>query len=85
MHKEKIRKLSGVFSSVFAHMGHISKDDAKEISGLDDHVFKEAYSKASQIADKIMDTGGKKMDKFMEHFAKEIEDYMKEYGGKLFE
>ena len=39
MAKEKVKHLSGVFASVFAHAGHISKEDAKEISGLDDHAF----------------------------------------------
>jgi hypothetical protein len=77
MPKEKIRKMTGIFAAVFAHTGHISKDDAKEISGLDDHAFEEAYGKAANIADKFMDAEGKKMDKFMEHFGKEIEEYLK--------
>lgn len=34
MAKEKVKHLSGVFASVFAHAGHISKGEAKEISGL---------------------------------------------------
>ena len=32
MAKEKVKHLSGVFASVFAHAGHISKEDAKEIA-----------------------------------------------------
>lgn len=84
MPKEKIRKMTGIFASVFAHTGHISKDDAKEISGLDGHAFEEAYSKASNISDKFMDAEGKKMDKFMEHFAEEIEEYMEHFGGNLY-
>ena len=86
MAKEKVRKMTGIFSSVFAHTGHISKDEAKEISGLDDEAFNKAYSEASSIAekfmdaegenmDKFMDSGGKKMDKFMEHFGAKIEEY----------
>jgi hypothetical protein len=43
MAKEKVKHLSGIFASVFAHAGHISKEDAKEISGLDDHEFENAY------------------------------------------
>ena len=31
MAKEKVRHLSGVFASVFAHAGQITKEDAKEI------------------------------------------------------
>ena len=50
MAKEKVKHLSGIFASVFAHAGHISKEDAKEISGLDDHEFEHAYDKAANIA-----------------------------------
>jgi hypothetical protein len=84
MAKEKVKHLSGVFASVFAHTGHITKEDAKEISGLEDHEFEEAYNKASSIAEKVMQHEGRKMDKFLEHFAKEIEQHMEHYGGKLF-
>jgi len=84
MAKEKVRHLSGVFASVFAHTGHISKEDAKEISGLDDHAFEHAYDKASSIAEHVMQHEGDKMDKFLEHFAKEIENYMEHFGGNLF-
>ena len=85
MAKEKVKHLSGVFASVFAHAGHISKEDAKEISGLKDHEFEKAYDKASSIAEGVMRHEGEKMDKFLEHFAKEIEQYMPHFGGKLFE
>jgi hypothetical protein len=84
MAKEKVRHLSGVFASVFAHAGHITKEEAKEISGLPDHEFEKAYEKASNITEKVMQHEGEKMDKFLEHFAKEIEKYMEHYGGKLF-
>jgi hypothetical protein len=39
MAKHKIKHLTGVMASLFSHIGHISKEDAKEISGLDDHEF----------------------------------------------
>ena len=84
MAKEKVKQLSGVFASVFAHAGHITKEEAKEISGLSDQKFEEAYSKASNIADSVMQHQGDKMDKFLEHFAKEIEKYTEHFGGKLF-
>jgi hypothetical protein len=42
MAKEKVKHLSGVFTSVFAHAGHITKEEAKEISGLADHEFDKA-------------------------------------------
>jgi len=84
MAKEKVKHLSGVLASVFAHAGHIPKDDAKEISGLPDHGFEKAYDKASNITENVMENESEKMDKFLEHFAKEIEHYMEHYGGKLF-
>ena len=85
MAKEKVRHLSGVFASVFSHAGHITKEDAKEISGLADREFEKAYDKASSIAEKAIQHEGEKMDKFLEHFAKEIEAYMEHFGGKLFQ
>ena len=85
MAKEKVKHLSGVLASVFAHAGHITKDDAKEISGLSDHEFEKAYDKASNITENVMQHEGEKMDKFLEHFAKEIEKYTEHFGGKLFQ
>jgi hypothetical protein len=84
MAKEKVKHLNGVFSSVFAHLGHISKEEAHEISGLEDHEFEKTYDKASKIADSVMQHEGDKMDKFLEHMAKEIDNYFDHYGGKLF-
>ncbi len=84
MAKEKVKHLSGVFASVFAHAGHISKEEAKEVSGLEDHEFEHAYNKASVIVENVMQHDGEKMDKFLEHFAKEIEEYMDHFGGKIF-
>jgi hypothetical protein len=84
MAKEKVKQMTGVFASVFAHAGHISKEDAKEISGLDEASFEKVYGKASNIAEKLMKTEGNKMDKFMEHFAEEIDEWTKEFGAKFF-
>ena len=84
MAKEKVKHLSGVFASVFVHAGHITREDAKEISGLADHEFEKAYDKASNIAESVMQHEGDKMDKFLKHFAKEIDNYMEHFGGKLF-
>jgi hypothetical protein len=84
MAKEKVKHLSAVFASVFAHHGHISREEAKEISGLADHEFDHAYDTAAGIADKVMQHEGEKMDKFLEHFAKEIENWSEHFGGKIF-
>ena len=84
MSKKAVQKMSGVFASVFAHHGHITKEEAKEISGLEDHEFDHVYEKAAGIADQVMKTESGKMDKFLEHFGKEIDDFMKEFGNKFF-
>ena len=84
MAKEKVKHLSAVFASVFAHHGHITKEEAKEISGLEDHEFEKAYASASNIAEKVMQHEGEKMDKFLEHFAKEIDEYVAHFGEKFF-
>jgi len=83
MAKEPIRKMSGVLASVFAHTGKISKEEAKEISGLDESAFEEVFEKASRIADKFLEEEGKKLDKFSEHFGKEIAEYMREVYGHI--
>ena len=84
MSKEKVKHMTGVFASAFAHAGHITKEEAKEISGLSDHEFEKVYTKASNIADKVLQHEGNKMDKFLEHFAKEIDEYVAEFGKKFF-
>jgi hypothetical protein len=76
--------MTGVFASVFAHAGHISKEEAQEISGLKDDEFNTVYGKASNIADKVMKAEGGKMDKFIEHYAKEIDEYLSHFEGKFF-
>lgn len=83
MEKDHVRKMCGILSSVFAHTGHITKDEAKEISGLDDSAFEEVFEKASNVADKFLETEGKKLDKFSEHFGKEVEAYMRKVVGHL--
>ena len=85
MAKEKVKHLSGVFASMFAHAGRITKEEAKEIRGLADHEFDKAYDAAANITEKTLQAKGNKMDRFLEHFAKEIERYTDHYGGKLFE
>ncbi len=84
MAKEKVKHMTGVFASAFAHAGHITKEEAQEISGLADHEFEKVYTKASNIAEKVLQHEGNKMDKFLEHIAKEIDEYVAEFGDKFF-
>jgi hypothetical protein len=85
MSKKNVKQLSGVLASVFAHAGHITKEEAREISGLAEEEFEETYTRASAIVEKAMAHEGRKMDKFLEHFAKEIDHWTTKYGGKLFD
>lgn len=78
MAKEQIRCMTGVFAAVFAHLGHISKEEAKEISGLGDEEFEKVYAKASNIAGALVDAKGKKMNTLLDHFGKEIDHWMKD-------
>jgi len=84
MAKEKVKHLSAVLASVFAHAGHISKEEAREISALTDHEFENAYGKASDITEKVMQAEGDKMEKFLQHLAEEIDAHMAAFGGKMF-
>ena len=84
MSKEIVKHMTGVFAAAFSHAGHISKDEAKEMSGLPAEDFEKVYAKASNIAEKVMQHEGNKMDKFLEHFAQEIDEYVKHFGTKFF-
>ena len=83
MSQEKVRQLTGVMASIFSHIGHIPKEEVKKISGLGENEFNEVYEKAAGIGDRILKTEGNKMDAFMEHFAKEVDEYFRHYGGKM--
>jgi hypothetical protein len=84
MAKQKVKHLTGVLASVFAHAGHISKEDAREMSALADHEFEMAYNKASDITEKVMQAEGDKMEMFLQHLAEEIDAHMEAFGGKMF-
>ncbi len=84
MAKEKVKHLTGVFASMFAHAGHITKEEAKEISGMEDDEFEKAYEKASVIADKEVKSGETKMEKFLDHLAKEVDKDIDGFGEKIF-
>jgi hypothetical protein len=83
MPQDKVRRLTGVMASIFSHIGHISKEEAKNISGLGDNEFNKAYEKAAGISDWILNTEGNKMDALMEHFGQEIDAYFRHYGDKM--
>ncbi|GFK95411.1 hypothetical protein NNJEOMEG_03274 [Fundidesulfovibrio magnetotacticus] len=53
MPKENARKVLGVTAAVFAQMGRLSREEALEISGLDEKTFDEAMHKA-QVAEEAL-------------------------------
>ena len=67
---------------IFAYRPHIERRREK-ISGLGENEFNEAYEKAAGIGDRILKTEGNKMDAFVEHFVKEVDEYFRHYGGKM--
>ena len=81
MAKHKIKHLTGVMASLFSHIGHISKEDAKEIRGLEDNEFNKVYEKAARLSDKILKAEGSKMYAFIEHISIEIDANFSYYGG----
>ena len=46
---QKVKHMAGVFTSVFAHTGHITKEQAKGISGLAEKDFEKVYAMATFI------------------------------------
>jgi hypothetical protein len=84
MAKDKVKHLTGVFASMFAHTGHITKEEAKEISGMDDHEFEKAYDRASGIAEKVGKSGDNKFEKFLDYLAKEVDKDISNFGEKIF-
>ena len=84
MAKDKVKHLTGVFASMFAHTGHITKEEAKEISGMDDHEFEKAYERASAIAEKVGKSEDSKFEKFLDYLAKEVDKDISNFSEKIF-
>ena len=79
--KEHVKKVNAVICAYFAHTGYLTKEEARELCGLDESHFEEAYAKAGNIFAKIGAEPDKGMGKLFEHLAKEVDDYMKHISG----
>lgn len=79
MSKDNVQKSMGVFAAVFAHTGHISKEEAQKMSGLSPAAFEEVYQKAAKVADKLQKAESNKLEKFLNGLGDEIDDYMKHF------
>lgn len=82
MAKQNVKKINGVIAGIFAHTGHLTKEEAKEMAGLDDHEFDEVYKKAANVVQKVTayENVEERYDKFAEHLYAEIESFVKKFG-----
>jgi len=79
--KEHVKKVNAVVCAYFAHTGYLTKEEAKELCGLDETHFEEAYGKAGNIFNKIGSTPDKGVSKLFDHLSKEVDEYMKHISG----
>lgn len=79
--KEHVKKINAVVCAYFAHTGYLTKEEARELCGLDETHFEEAYDKAGNIFAKIGNEKDKGLGKLFEHLATEVDDYMKKMSG----
>lgn len=79
MPKPHIQKSVGVLVSTFAHLGHITREEAQEMSGLDDATFAEAYDKAKGVAQSVKECDTDKEKTFYDKLYNELNSYLKEY------
>lgn len=79
--KEPVKKVNAVICAYFAHTGYLSKEEARELCGLDESHFEEAYAKAGNIFNKIGAEPDKGVSKLFDHLAKEVDEYMKHISG----
>ncbi len=79
MAKDSVQKSMGVFAAVFAHTGHISKEEAQKMSGLSPQAFEEVYAKAAAVASKMQNAESNKLEQFLNGLGDEIDGYMKHF------
>ncbi len=79
--KEHVKKVNAVICAYFAHTGYLSREEAKELCGLEDTAFEEAYKKAGNIFSKIGSEPDKGVSKLFVHLSQEVDEYMKHISG----
>ncbi|MFW5497690.1 MULTISPECIES: hypothetical protein [unclassified Maridesulfovibrio] len=82
MAQKNVKNMMGVLSGVFVHTGHLSKEEAMQMAGMDEAEFKTVYDKAANVVKKLesYDTAAEKYDKFSEHLWEELQEYVKKFG-----
>ena len=78
---EPVKKVNAVICAYFAHTGYLTREEAKELCGLDESHFEEAYAKAGNIFAKIGSEPDKGIAKLFAHLGQEVEEYMKRISG----
>lgn len=79
--KEHVKKVNAVVCAYFAHTGYLTREEAKELCGLDETLFEEAYRKAGNIFGKIGTEPDKGVSKLFAHMSQEVDEYMKHISG----
>ncbi len=79
--KEHVKKVNAVICAYFAHTGYLTKEEARELCGLTESGFDEAYAKAGNIFSKIGSEPDKGVSKLFDHLSKEVDEYMKKISG----
>lgn len=75
--KEHVQQVTAVVCAYFVHAGHLTREEAKDISGLDEDHFQQAYDKASSIFAKIGAEPDKGLGKLFTYLGEEVDEYMK--------
>ena len=79
--KEHVKKVNAVVCAFFAHTGYLTKEEARELCGVSESAFEEAYGKAGKIFSKIGSEPDKGVSKLFDHLGQEVEEYMKKISG----
>ncbi|KHK02775.1 hypothetical protein [Desulfovibrio sp. TomC] len=79
--KEHVKKVNAVICAYFAHTGYLTREEAKELCGLEDSGFEEAYKKAGNIFAKVGSEPDKGVSKLFTHLSHEVDEYMKHISG----
>lgn len=79
--KEHVQQVTAVVCAYFVLAGHLTKEEARQMSHLDDARFDDAYAKASAIFAKIGTDPDKGLGRLFTHLGEEVDEYMKRISG----
>jgi hypothetical protein len=79
--KEHVKKVNAVICAYFVHTNYLTREEARELCGLEENAFEDAYKKAGNIFAKIGSEPDKGASKLFDHLAHEVDEYMKHISG----